>query len=266
MAEAKIKQPRKLVKWLFWRIPVALMVLCAVLIVALKIVEGYPDPLRQGFEQYLTQATGRNATIGVLEEIKFFPNFILQANNITAHNRANAAEIDLEIEQVKINAPFSSVFFARRKINEFTLKNLTAQKNMFGPKEMMIDTADIVLREEGDNPGSFIVAQGRYGVDDFYLEAQLEAGKYNYKIPVNLPFLIQVGTYSVASSFKRKMSYVALENLIFSVSDQDSIPQDYIFVKDKSINQNNPLSCILNEENLKNCDKYLSTETVGEEK
>jgi len=265
MVEAKVKQPRKLVKWLFWRIPIGLMILSAVLIVALKIVERYPDPLRQGFEQYLTEATGRNATIGVLEKIKFFPNFILHANNITAHNRANAAEIDLEIEKVRINAPFSSVFFARRKLNEFTLTNLTAQKNMFGPKEVTINTADIVLREEGNNPGSFIVAQGKYGDDDFYLEAQLEAEKYSYKIPNTIPFVVKIGVYSVAANFKRNMTHVVLNNLTFSVSDDVSVPQDYILSKDKNLNQENPLTCILTEEDLQRCEEYLLLEAERKE-
>ncbi len=265
MSADKVKRPNKLIKWIFWRIPIALMIFSAVFIVALLIVEKYPDPLRQGFEQYLTRATGRNATIGVLEEIKFFPNFIFHANNITAHNRANAAEIDLEIEELKINAPFSSVFFGRRKINDFTLTNLTAQKGMFGPKAVQIDTANIVVREEGDNPGSFIISQGQYGEDTLYFEGKLKAGKYHYQIPINIPFLIKIGTYELRAKFKRGFTEVVLENMDFRIGEQKSAIQDYILSKDKGYNLDNPLTCILTAENLEQCNKYLKNNNLTTE-
>ena len=129
---------------------------------------------------------------------------------------------------------------------------------MFGPKEVRIEEAQILVREEGDNPGSFLIGQGLYGVDDFYFEAQLEAGQYNYKIPINVPILVKIGAYQVKTQFKRSFKQVALENLVFTVTDQKSSSQDYIFSKDKELNLDNPLTCIFAQENLQLCDKYLS--------
>lgn len=258
--KAKQEKRRKLMKWVFWRIPIALMIIGAILIGALKIVEGYPDPLRQGFEQYLSEATGRNATIGTLEEIKFFPNFILHAKNITVHNLSNAAVIDLEIEDIKINSPFSSVFFGSKKINDFSLTNLTANKDMFGPHEVEIKNAEISVKEGPEQFGSFLVANGLYGERSAVFEAELDVGEYNYRIPATIKFSIKVADYEVSASLKRKLTSVALENTVLSVGDKQSPARSYVLSKGKTYNKDNPLTCIFVQENLQDCDKYLSVE------
>ena len=259
--EAKQEKRRKLIKWIFWRIPIALMIIGAVLIGALKIVEGYPDPLRQGFEQYLSEATGRNATIGMLEEIKFFPNFIVHAKNITVHNLQNAAIIDLEIEDIKINAPFSTVFFGSKKLNDFSLVNLTANKDMFGPHAAEIESAKIVVKDGPEKFGSFLLAEGFYGSKPAFFEAQLDVGKYSYRIPSKINFSTKIEEYEVNASLKRNLRNVTLENTVLSVGDQQSQATSYVFSKSKNYNQNNPLTCIFTQENLQKCDKYLSVES-----
>ena len=75
--EKKTKKRKRLKLFLF-TIPVIMMVVVGIMLVALKVVERYPIPLRQGFEQYLSNVTGTNATISELEEIKFFPNIVLK--------------------------------------------------------------------------------------------------------------------------------------------------------------------------------------------
>lgn len=258
--EAKQEKRRKLIKWVFWRIPIALMIIGAILIGALKIVEGYPDPLRQGFEQYLSEATGRNATIGTLEEIKFFPNFIVHAKNITVHNLQNAAIIDLEIEDIKINAPFSTVFLGSKKINDLSLVNLKANKDMFGPHAVEIESAGIVVKDGPEQFGSFLVADGLYGARPASFEAQLDFGKYNYRIPSKINFSTKISDYGVSASLKRNLRNVTIENTVLSVADKRSQEKSYVFSKNKNYNQDNPLTCIFTQENLQNCDKYLSVE------
>ncbi len=260
MSEEKKHRRRKLMKWFFFRIPIILMIFGGILIASLKLVERYPDPLRQGFEEYLSKATNRNALIGTLEEIKFFPNFVIDARNITIHNRQNAAVIDLEIEKINMKSPFSSMFLNSRKINNLVLENLHANAGMFGPKEMKISSASIVDKKGPDQYGSFLFAEGEHGGKTAYFEAELKVGTYSYSVPSNVPFSLQIGEYALNATLNKNFTNVTLDNVVFSKGDQSSEAKKYIFVEDKKYQQDNPLVCLWVEENLKNCDKYLSVE------
>lgn len=257
MTEEKRMRRRKLVKLIFFRIPIILMIISGVLIAALKLVERYPDPLRQGFEQYLSEASNRNATIGKMEKIKFFPNFIIDARNVTIHNGKNAAIIDLEIKKINISAPFSSIFFNSKKINSFSLENLHANGGMMGAKEVFVSSSEIINKEGPDQYGSFLLASGTYGEKKAYFEAELEVEKYNYYIPSKIPFSLQIGEYQVDATLSRNFTNVTLENTVFSKGDIKSEAKEYVFSKDDGYQLDNPLGCIWTEENLESCNKYL---------
>jgi len=131
---------------------------------------------------------------------------------------------------------------------------------MFGAKEVSIAQANIVVKEEGENPGAFIIGEGQYGSDSLDFEIQLKIGEYNYHISKMIPFFVQIGDYAVRGDFRRNITNVTLENMVLSVLDQQSSKQDHIFSKSKNYNLDNPLACVFTEENLKTCDKYLSVE------
>ncbi|GEM_PF-2380689 len=251
---------RKRIKFFFFKLPIILMVIIAVLAGALKLVEGYPDPLRQGFEQYLSDVSGGNAIITKLETIKFVPNFILHAKDISIHNRQNAAEIDLEVKEFHLNAPFSSMLFKNGKINELVLKGLKAKKGMITPKEIEVSSVDIVTKEGPDQFGSFLIVQGQYGGDRLGLELELEVQKYNYRFNMQTPFSLTLGDYQLNTNFRRKLKGVTLENTVFQKNNDDGqqiSEQTYILVDKVGYQLDNPLSCLFTEQELSNCDQYL---------
>ena len=261
MSDEKQQCRRKWIKLIFFKIPIVLMIVGAVLIGALKMVERHPNPLRQGFEQYLSRVTGGNAIIGSLEEIKFFPNFIVHAKNITVHNRQNAAIVDLKVEEFYISSPFSSVFFNSKKINKFFIKNLKANKGVFGVKDLYISSAEIITKKGPDQFGSFLVFDGTIGGEDSYFEMEIDAGKYSYKIPSSILFSLRIGKYEVNATFKQGFRSTMLTNTVFVKNNKMSDAHKYMLVHKKEFNIDNPLTCILNQNNLKKCDKYLNVES-----
>lgn len=258
MSEDKKERHRKLIKLIFFKIPIILMVIGAVLIGALKLVEGYPNPLRQGFEEYLSKASGRNATIGKLEEIKFFPNFIIQARDITIHNSLNAAIVDLEIEKITMSTPFWSLFINSKTINSFSIKNLRANEDMLTGKAIEVSSLEIVTKDGPDQFGSFLIAEGKVGKEKANFETKLEVGKYNYRMPSPFSFSLRVGQYEVNATLQNDFKRQTLQNAVFSKGDKVSEARQYILFHKKEFNKDNPLTCILNQKNMSDCDKYLT--------
>lgn len=261
MTQDKTQQKRKRFKFWLFKIPLVLMVISAILIGALLLVERYPEPLRQGFEQYLSRISGGSATIGTLKDIKFFPHFVLSAEDITIHNGRNAAIIDVEIKSFLVDVPFSNLFFNKHKFHEFILEDMTAGEGILGPKKIKISKAEIVNKEGPDQFGSFIVADGMLNEHKAFFEAELEVRKYHYRLPAILPFSLKVGDYELNATLNRSGRDGKLENAVLTKSDNTSSPAiDYALSQKKELNEDNPLTCLLIQENLTECSKYLTKE------
>ena len=122
--EIKNSRRKKFIKWIFIRIPIILIILAAMMIGSLKLVERYPEPLRDGIEEFLSKNSDTNATIGVLERVKFFPNIEIYLRDVTMHNTQNAAVVNIALESAKISAPFWSMFFGGSQLNNISITNL----------------------------------------------------------------------------------------------------------------------------------------------
>lgn len=257
MSDEKKEKIRKRLKLIFFKIPIILLVIGAVLAFALTLVEKYPEPLRQGFEKQLSRSTGRVATIGVLETIKFFPQFVLSANHITLHNPTNAAVIDLEIENINWVAPFSTLFFGAKKINSFKMTKMTAVKGMLGPKEIYVDGAEILTLNGPEQFGSFFMANGKINGEISTFQAEVEPGRYSFIVPKIIPFSFKLGDRQVSGQLDKKFSSVYLKNIVYSVGDKQSEGKEFILNDEKKYNLENPVSCLLIQDDLIQCDHYL---------
>ena len=256
--EDKVVKRRKRLKLFLFKIPLVVMIVCAVLIVALKMVERYPDPLRQGFEEYLSKSTNTNATIGELKKIKFFPTVVFEAENITFHNGSNAAIIDLEIKEVKFNAPFTSLFFGSKKFNNFSLTELTSNAGFLLPQEMKIASIKVEHKKGPDQFGSFLVIDGDINKKKIFGEIEVEVGTYNYKLSNNIPFSFKIENREVSATLKRNFKDVTFENMVFQKEDQQSDAKQYELYEGGEYKNDNPLYCLMMEVDLNNCDKYLT--------
>lgn len=249
-----------LAKWIFIRLPIIFGIVGLLMIGALKMVERYPNPLREGFEEFLSKQSGANATIGTLEKIKFFPNIDIHIKNLTMHNRKNAAIIDLEVESAEVGAPFWSMLLNGARLNKMSIINLRAEKDMVVPLALTLDSVEVIDKDGPDQYGSFLVANGAYGGKPMDIEVEIEKKSKGYKIPKEIPFSLSVGKYSLNASLVKGFSGVYLESAVFSRRNKSALAKDYGLVKSGKYNKDNPLSCLLYYADTRECDKYLEEE------
>ena len=251
---------RKRLKFFLFKVPIFFMIIGAILIGALKLVERYPDPLRQGFEEYLSKSTNTNATIGQLKVIKFFPVVTVHAQNITFHNAANAALIDLEIEDIKFSAPFGSMFLGAGKFNSFELKNFVSEKNFLSANRLEIISAKIINEKGPDQFGSFLKLVGNVNERAAEIEIEIEPLTYNYRLGKTIPFSLSVGEYLVSATLQRNFKNVEFENLVFSKGDNQAKAKNYFLNQKNDYQKNNPVHCLLMGDDINKCDVYLKEE------
>jgi len=263
--DIKATKRAKRLKFFFFKTPIILMIFVAIMIGALKLVERYPNPLRQGFEQYLSDATQTNATIGTLEKIQFFPTVIFKAQDITFHNYANAAKIDLNIESIIFEAPFSSSFLGTGKFINFDLKNMTAKKDFLIAHSMKINEIKINHNAQSDDEKAqeamddkpSILIDGFLSGKKMTAILELKAKKYNYQFADPMPFIFTLGEYKINGNLNRNFSDVLMDDLTFEKGNKKAEPKTYILMDSDGYNKDNPIYCLLMNEDLKKCDKYL---------
>lgn len=251
---------KKLIRLLFWRLPIFLLIMFAVLVGTLKLVERYPEPLKQGFEKFFSEKFAANATIGKLEKVTFFPDLDVVMNDLTLHSINNAAVIETEVDVFKIKIPFWGILAGSSVIKNLHLENLKSMQGTITEKELNISSLTIVDKEGPDQYGSFIVAEGSYDNKDMMFEAEINKKRTHYRIPKKIPFSLSVGDVEVNALLSKGFLDVKLLNTVYSRDGVYSDPKEFPLYESREYVSDNPLDCILQHADSEECDKYLNEE------
>lgn len=248
---------KKLIKWLLIRLPLVFVLAFLLMVASLKLVERYPEPLREGFEEYMSNASGTNATIGHVERISFFPNVDISIKEVTMHDKDNAAIVKMEIKSAEFSSPFWSMFGGSNRINTLSINDLKAVAGQITPLDITLDSVKIEDKQGPEQYGSFLIMSGEYAGQKLYVEAELEKVNSGYKIPKEVAFSIQLGQSALNASLLKGFSALIMKSSVFDKSGKQSPAQDYILVKSGEYNKSNPLSCLFYNGDAKECDVYL---------
>lgn len=250
---------KKRLKLLFIKLPIFIGLLCLVMIGALKLVERYPEPLKEGFEKYLSEKTNTNTTVERLEKAAFYPDIDIRLHNMTMHRVSNAAIVDMEAEKFYISVPLSGLFTQSGKVNLLDVENLRASEKIFTPHSFHLEKAEIINRQGPEKYGSFIVANGLYGDQKMNFEAEIKKKDDAYIVPDNVSFSVKLGPYQFNGTTEKKLTDVLIKDAIFQKGLNKSSPNNYVLVKKGKYTQDNPLACLYlyAGSDLKQCDQYL---------
>lgn len=259
MSEEKPKsRHRKFLKFLFIKFPIFLLVLGLIFAFALKTIERYPVPVKDGLQQYISSALNANASIGRIENFSFMPQIQADLYDVTIHNHQNAAEIKASVEKLEFSAPFWSGFFGGGKIVKLNIDGLETGSNYPFITPMFINNASIIDRAGPGQYGSFLIGTGEFRDLPLNFEIKLEKKKGYYKIPETLPFSLSLGQRVIKGTLKTSYKTIDLANLIYQKEGQSSEAREYSLVRKEEYLSDNPLSCVLLESELKTCDQYLN--------
>ncbi len=250
---------KKRLKFFLVKLPIFFVILGVICIGALKLVERYPDQLKQGFEKYLSEQTQTKTTIGTLDRVTFFPNVDIHLHHMTMHNQNNAAVIDMTVEKFYVSIPLSGLFIRHGRLHLIDIENMVVEQNIVTPHSLTIESAKIIDKEGPEQYGSFFIANGVYGEKKFNIEAEIEKDRKSYKIPDNLSFSLILGEYQINATTQKKLSTVLLTNLVFQKNNIKTQTKDYPLVEKGNYTTNNPLACLYLHagDDIKQCDQYL---------
>jgi len=183
-------------KWIFRALFLIVVAIGSSLMV-LSIVSGRSDMHREGLEQAFSGAFGGQAHIGTLRWFNFFPQLAIDVGNVdVAHIKGGGP---LHIENLQLGFSALDLFFERRTISTFHLKNLELPSGTYLPLVFKIADATI---ERGPDVGA-----ARFSFYGFYngriLDGQVSMVPRSdrFAFAEQNPFIINVGVIQASGQF-----------------------------------------------------------------
>ncbi|MEM8833838.1 MAG: hypothetical protein AAGB32_04780 [Pseudomonadota bacterium] len=256
MAKKERTRGQKFLRFLLITFPIICIILGIVFVGALKMVERFPEPLKQGFEQYLSETTQTNASIEKIESFAFIPDVNISFKNLKLHDRSNAANISMQADHIAMQLPFWSVFFSGSNLKNIKIENMSSENGVLLPLAM--DGVDLsIVEEEGpDQFGSFIKVTGLYGGQPLEAEVQIQKAEEGYKIPSDIPFSVKLGQSSLNGIIQKNIASIELKNAVFEKANQKAEAREFHLLKSGEYIINNPLSCLIIHGDSEECNQY----------
>lgn len=248
-----------LIRMFFNRLPIILAFAFFFMFLSFKLLERFPDPFREGIEQYFTASSPYVASIGKLEKIQFFPSLYIGVSDMILHEPGNVALTRMEMDKGKIHIPFFSKFTHSRLLYDFGVENLKADAGTLFPQKIHIESLyfmDVIDPRANPDDRAQLIMAGTYADQDMRLEADLSRKKtwlgYKvYKLNDELPFNFKIGEVTLNANLVYMKEKVAIQDAILTVQGNDIALKDTFFVENRQLAKNNTIMCMLNNDFLK---------------
>ncbi len=227
------------------KLAVVIAIVIGLMILTLKLLERQPEPLQQGIEQYLSEATGLNARIGTMRTLRLFPDLDVGLDNVTFYKVSDPDFFPMEIERFDVTMPFLSLMVQNAKFRAMNVQNLKAKEGILLKKSLEVTSARI---EEKPDQNADIVVEGKYDGAPMRMTVGFENTSNDPQRPLYeagqmVPFYAQVGEVYLTGTLDRNWQRVIFRQATLKVGNETYGPKDLDFRDQTEILT--PISCLL---------------------
>ena len=197
---------RKSITW-GKRAVLVLLILGGLFYGMLSFAEHNPEPIRQGLEDYLMEASGNPAQIDSITKVELVPYTAFGLKGVSLRAAGDADKTLVKAEDIYVSLPLTTLLLGGREYYALQAEKLEIAGGYFLPKKLSFSYAGISDKtpEEG---AANLMAEGNYNGQEILLTAGLERkpGKkfYSYKIGNETPVTFKIGMIEGDGVFNRK--------------------------------------------------------------
>lgn len=266
MSENK-KKKRSFLVSLLVKLPWVIGFAILFMILTLKAVERFPEPLKEGVQGYFELMLNQKAYITSLERITFFPYINVHMKDLIFSDRKNVALTNMTVKEVKVDIPFLNTVSSGRNIYDFEIHGLEASAGIITPHEIMIDVLDIMALPEEEGKGQLMLT-GLYANQPLTMGISLEYkktlfGKTAYRIPKHAELFMIVGDVHLNTDLINTGEDSWFRNGQIEANGVTQPIKDSSLIRDKALYDTNIVACLLEHDyinNTKICDNYMFKE------
>lgn len=242
-----------MLKTLFKRLPIIIAFALFFMILSFKVLERFPEPLKQGIADYFTINTLYVAEIETLDRINLFPSLYVGISNMILRDKDNVALIAMEMEKAKIHVPFIAKFTHAREVYDLGIVDLEADAGVITPQSLHIETLSFVDTLEPNPKRAELIIAGSYAGQPMRFVADVRKkktifGNTVYKFEDIMPFTFEIGEVSLKGDFVYLYDKMAIQNAVISMADNQYELKDSFIVLNQKLIKDNSVYCLLNHD------------------
>lgn len=204
-------------KSLTWgkRLIAVVLIMAGVFYGMLVMAEHYPEPIRHGLEDALSQATGKQAKITDLTTSKMVPDVTLRMTGVDildAKEHTSFAHADRAYFEI----PAWRMFLGLHDYLGIEVQGLQIASGFFLPKKLNVDFAGITDPNPDKAPASFVI-DGQYNSLPLLVTAEMKrtssGKKFLYNFSGAFPITFKLGDLEADGIFERGLSDVSFKQI-----------------------------------------------------
>lgn len=201
-------------------------------------IGGQNDQLREGAEQFLSQATQTRAVIGELRYMGFFPDIRIEISDVIFQQPGDPTNVVMTVESFDFSIPFGQYVLSRKTAEKFSLRGVKAKAGAFTPAPLDIDRVEII-DAAGQEPYLSLEAQyaGKPISGSLSLSRRaLKNGKAVYKFPDAAPLQITAAGATLQSILRPARKGFEATDIRLTVGKQALLQgaASFSFARDKT--------------------------------
>lgn len=201
------------------RLLLTLIILGGAAYMVLSLAARSADAIRQGFQDYLSQATGASAEITDLQNVSLVPDLSFRLKGVVLRDAQNKDRTMAKAGDVYIAIPLWRMMTGGRWYKGFEIKNLELASGFFLPRKLIIDYAGISNSAGGSSVPNFM-ASGIYNERELLVTAELARKERKsgdlYGFRNIFPMTLKLGDIEGHGFYVREWNGVNLEDVVLS--------------------------------------------------
>lgn len=250
-----------------FKIALVLALTAAVMVGMLKVLETSGDPLRQGIERYLADATNSHAYLTELSDPAFFPDVRITMKGVALSDRADPEKKRASADSVTFSMPFLNILGGNKAVEDIRIENLAIEKGVITAEKIRLDFAGI----DKDAAPPVLTARGTYGGRALSVTVDLterqDGARRFYRLPPHTPYIMKLGSATLQGTVDSARDGVYLRDSVLSgIKGGNLGPQSFLLVKDGEFVNDNPVFCLLDHGDAKGGRAHPCARLFTEEK
>lgn len=263
-------------KWFKTLLKIVLISACVlgVMLVILGNVGGPNSEFKSSVEDFVSESTGYHARISSLNNIRFFPNIVIDFNDMILFETEKELRQIGHLGRANIVMSFWDVFRQSGHFKFIYIDNLDINPGIYSDKHL---TLDLVQIEKTPDNSFYLIIKGKADKDSFEIKLPLETRGIRYQQTFNLGgphiFSIKIGEALLTGRFEKPDQNIEIKDIYSNMGADTIIENGSLIINTKQIELKSKadmaaieklISHILSIFAIYNMDSPLQTDETGQ--
>lgn len=217
------------------KISFVLALIIGIMLIVLGNIGGQNSEFKASIEGYITESTGYPARISVLNNIRFFPNIVINFNDLRVFKTEEKTQTVARLGYMHTVMSFWDVLGQTGRFKFISVKDLNIDAGLILKQDITLSALDIQQENESV---FYLKGHGKIGDYPFNIELPLKTRGSGYNITFSFsgerPFLLNIGDVRFEGLAQKGIQSFEIKELNISLEEKNLIENGFLEINTDS--------------------------------